>query len=77
MKRGEIGGEPAALLAVGMDELYAALHDGTIKRSTDGGASWTGAADPGGRWRKARRWRLRWRNCERHPGASKALRLLP
>ncbi len=46
MKRGEIGGEPAALLAVGPDELYAALHDGTIKRSTDGGASWTVRSSP-------------------------------
>ncbi len=46
MKRGEIGGEPAALLAVGADELYAALHDGTIKRSIDGGASWTVRSSP-------------------------------
>ncbi len=46
MKRGEIGGEPAALLAVGTDELYAALHDGTIKRSKDGGASWTVRSSP-------------------------------
>ena len=37
-QRGEIGGEPSALLARGRDELYVALHDGTIKRSTDGGA---------------------------------------
>jgi len=28
------------------DELYAALHDGTIKRSTDGGASWTVRSRP-------------------------------
>ena len=46
MKRGEIGGEPAALLAVGTNELYAALHDGTIKRSTDGGASWNVRSRP-------------------------------
>ena len=39
--RGEVGGQPAALLAVGKDELYVALHDGTVKRSTDGGAAWT------------------------------------
>ena len=37
---GAIGGEPAALLARGDEELYVALHDGTIKRSTDGGVSW-------------------------------------
>ncbi|MEX2049528.1 MAG: hypothetical protein WEB90_08125 [Gemmatimonadota bacterium] len=44
-RRGEIGGEPAALLAV-EDELYAALHDGTIKRSTDGGATWAVRSSP-------------------------------
>ena len=44
--RGEIGGQPAALLAVGKDELYVALHDGTIKRSTDGGATWTVRSSP-------------------------------
>ena len=38
--RGEIGGEPAAFDSAG-DELYAALHDGTVKRSTDGGRSWS------------------------------------
>jgi photosystem II stability/assembly factor-like uncharacterized protein len=38
--RGEIGGEPATLLAHG-ENLYVALHDGTIKQSADGGASWT------------------------------------
>lgn len=38
--RGEIGGQPAAFTAVGPDELYVALHDGTIKRSTDGGTTW-------------------------------------
>jgi hypothetical protein len=40
-RRGAIGGRPAALLAVAPDELYAALHDGTVKRSLDGGATWT------------------------------------
>lgn len=44
--RGEIGGEPAALLAQGAAELYAALHDGTIKQSTDGGATWTVRSTP-------------------------------
>lgn len=43
--RGEIGGEPAALLAV-RDELFVALHDGTIKRSADGGAAWTIRSSP-------------------------------
>jgi len=38
--RGEIGGEPAAFLGV-RDELFVALHNGTIKRSADGGAVWT------------------------------------
>lgn len=43
---GEIGGQPAALVAEGPRELYAALHDGTIKRSTDGGATWTVRSTP-------------------------------
>jgi hypothetical protein len=38
---GEIGGAPAALLAQDATELYVALHDGTVKRSNDGGTSWT------------------------------------
>ena len=46
MARGEIGGQPAALLAVSEDELYVALHDGTIKRSTDGGSTWTVRSTP-------------------------------
>ena len=36
---GQIGGQPAAFEVAGTD-LYAALHDGTIKRSVDGGATW-------------------------------------
>ena len=44
--RGEIGGQPAAVLAVGEDELYVAVHNGTIKRSTDGGATWTVRSSP-------------------------------
>jgi hypothetical protein len=44
--QGEIGGQPAALVAEGPRELYAALHDGTIKRSTDGGASWAVRSTP-------------------------------
>jgi hypothetical protein len=43
---GEIGGEPAAFEAQGRRELYAALHDGTIKRSADGGRSWQVRAQP-------------------------------
>ncbi len=43
---GDIGGKPAALLAPSGRELYVALHDGTIKRSRDGGASWTVRSTP-------------------------------
>jgi hypothetical protein len=39
-KIGQIGGQPAAFLAVSPTELYVALHDSTIKRSHDGGATW-------------------------------------
>jgi hypothetical protein len=45
-RRGKIGGEPAALLGQGADELYAALHDGTIKHSTDGGSTWSVRSTP-------------------------------
>jgi hypothetical protein len=38
--RGQIGGQPGALAAITDDELYVALHDGTIKQSGDQGASW-------------------------------------
>ena len=37
---GNIGGQPAAFLAQAAQELYVALHDGTVKRSDDGGRSW-------------------------------------
>ena len=43
---GKIGGQPAALLAHDSDELYVALHDGTIKRSTDGGTMWVVRSTP-------------------------------
>ena len=43
---GEIGGEPAAFAADGPENLYVALHDGTIKRSRDGGASWAVRSRP-------------------------------
>ena len=45
-RRGAIGGQPAALLGQAADELYVALHDGTIKRSSDGGATWTVRSTP-------------------------------
>lgn len=45
-KVGEIGGEPAAFEASGRHELYVALHDGTVKRSTDYGASWAVRSRP-------------------------------
>jgi hypothetical protein len=38
--RGQIGGRPAALLAVDAAVLYAATHEGEIKHSVDGGANW-------------------------------------
>jgi hypothetical protein len=37
---GQIGGRPAALAAYGDGRIYAALHSGIIKQSTDGGRSW-------------------------------------
>lgn len=43
---GAIGGEPAAFLAQGAGELYVALHDGTIKHSTDGGVTWAVRSTP-------------------------------
>jgi hypothetical protein len=42
---GSIGGQPAAFIAH-QSELYAALTDNTVKRSTDGGGSWTVRATP-------------------------------
>ena len=42
---GEIGGQPAAFEADD-DDVYAALHDGTIKRSTDSGRTWTVRSRP-------------------------------
>jgi hypothetical protein len=37
---GEIGGQPAALMAVDARRIYAALADARVLRSSDGGASW-------------------------------------
>ena len=42
---GSIGGQPAAFVADGKD-LYAALTDGSVKRSSDGGRSWTARVTP-------------------------------
>ena len=39
-KVGNLGGQPAAFESEGESDLYAALHDGTVKRSVDGGESW-------------------------------------
>jgi photosystem II stability/assembly factor-like uncharacterized protein len=43
---GRIGGQPAAFLGRTATELYVALHDGTIKRSADGGRTWTIRSTP-------------------------------
>ena len=43
---GHIDGKPAALESGPDGELYAALHDGTIKRSDDGGHTWSVRATP-------------------------------
>jgi hypothetical protein len=43
---GDVGGEPAALLAQSSQELYVALHDGTVKRSPDGGRTWAIRSKP-------------------------------
>jgi hypothetical protein len=42
---GSIDAQPAAFAAAG-NELYAALPDGTVKRSSDDGASWSVRATP-------------------------------
>jgi hypothetical protein len=38
-RRGDVGGRPAAF-DHGGDALLVALHDGTVKRSDDGGRTW-------------------------------------
>jgi photosystem II stability/assembly factor-like uncharacterized protein len=43
---GEIGGQPAAMVAESERELYAALPDGTVLGSTDAGASWSVRSRP-------------------------------
>lgn len=44
---GTVGAQPAALLATSGEELYAALADGTVKQSIDGGSTWTVRSTPG------------------------------
>lgn len=44
--RGSLAGDVAALHASGGTTLYAALHDGTIKQSDDGGTTWQVRATP-------------------------------
>jgi photosystem II stability/assembly factor-like uncharacterized protein len=43
---GSTGGEPQALVAADPATLYAALIDGTVKRSRDGGRTWTDHVTP-------------------------------
>ena len=43
---GAVGGTPAAFLAVDADELYVALHDGTVVVSANGGRSWSVRSRP-------------------------------
>ena len=44
--RGIVSGQPAALLGESAEELFVALHDGTIKHSKDGGRTWTVRSTP-------------------------------
>jgi hypothetical protein len=44
-RSGTVGGEPAAFEAEA-DDLYVALHDGTVKRSRDGGRTWAVRSRP-------------------------------
>jgi photosystem II stability/assembly factor-like uncharacterized protein len=43
---GSIEAQPAAFASAAADELYVALPDGTVKRSTDGGVTWNVRATP-------------------------------
>lgn len=43
---GDVGGQPAAFLAQTGNDLYVALHDGTVKQSVDGGRSWAVRSTP-------------------------------
>ena len=44
--RGSLGAPVAALLAVSENTLFAALHDGTITQSGDGGVTWKVRSTP-------------------------------
>lgn len=44
--RGSTTRSPAALLATSADQLFVALHDGTIERSADGGRTWSVRSSP-------------------------------
>jgi hypothetical protein len=46
-KVGTLAEEPAAFEATTASELYVALHDGTVRQSTDSGASWFDRSFPG------------------------------
>jgi photosystem II stability/assembly factor-like uncharacterized protein len=43
---GDTGGEPQALVAANRTTLYALLLDGTVKRTADGGRTWTDYVTP-------------------------------
>jgi photosystem II stability/assembly factor-like uncharacterized protein len=43
---GSTGGEPQALFAEDAETLYAALIDGSVKKSADGGRTWTDHVKP-------------------------------
>lgn len=43
---GTVGSPPAAFHAASRDELYVALHDGTVQRSTDAGRTWVVRSTP-------------------------------
>jgi photosystem II stability/assembly factor-like uncharacterized protein len=45
---GDTGGEPQALVAEDPETLYAVLIDGTVKKSADGGRTWTDHVKPPG-----------------------------
>jgi photosystem II stability/assembly factor-like uncharacterized protein len=44
--RGSTGGEPQALVAADPETLFALLLDGTVKRSEDGGSTWSVVVAP-------------------------------
>ena len=44
--RGDTGGEPQALFADTPERILAAIFDGTVKESEDGGRTWTDLVTP-------------------------------